>query len=87
MEDAQEIFKVQIKKALDEFNSLKGNSDLAAQYAITKADVEVIHVKYIYAANFTGSKLSQCSASGFLIRLSHRFRNISFRKILKNCLL
>ena len=45
IEDPEEMFKVQIKKALDEFNSLKGNSDLAAQYAITKADVEVIHVK------------------------------------------
>ena len=40
-----------------------------------------------YAANCTGSNLFQYSALSFFIRLSHRFRNISFRKILKNCLL
>ena len=51
MEDAQEIFKVEIKKALDEFDSVKINCALAAQYAITKADVEIIDVKQFNTKN------------------------------------
>ena len=42
MDDAREIFKVQIKKALDEFDSVKVNSSSTSQYAITKADVIVV---------------------------------------------
>ena len=40
----------------------------------TEKEDEII-VNYIkYAANCTGSKLSQCTALIFLMRLSHRFR-------------
>ena len=68
MEDAQEIFKVQIKKALDEFDSLKVNTALAAQYAITKADVEIIDVKQFNTKNtsiFKTTDLDECFKEHF----------------------
>ena len=40
-------------------------------------------VNYKYAANCTGSKLSQCSAIIFLMRMSHRIRQYQLKKNLQ----
>ena len=44
--------------------------------------VSILGLDRKYAANCTGSKLSQCSAIIFLMRMSHRIRQYQLKKIL-----
>ena len=70
--------------AAEVVKKIKLNIKNSAIFIFTEAGAMSNSLTFImYAANCTGSKLSQCSALSFLIRLSHRFRNISWRKILK----
>lgn len=46
MNDARSLFEAKIKLALEQYNALKLNAELAAEYIIKKKDEETTSIKY-----------------------------------------
>lgn len=58
LNDAQSLFETKIKSALQEYNSLKVNAELAAEYIIEKSDSVSVDVKYFNTENVSIYKIT-----------------------------
>ena len=53
MNDARSIFEMEVRKKLNEYNSIKINVSLSAQYVVSKADAEELDVKQFNTKNIS----------------------------------